>query len=43
MGVEAVKALADIDKTAKLKPTDPARAKALKAINESLKNYYDSF
>ena len=43
MGVGAVKALADIDKTAKLKPTDPARAKALKAINESLKNYYDSF
>ena len=43
VGADAVKALADIDKTAKLKPTDPARAKALKAVNDSLKSYYDSF
>jgi hypothetical protein len=35
--------LDEIDKTAKLKPSDPARVKALKAINTSLKEYYDSF
>ena len=39
----AKKAFADIDKTAKAKPTDPARAAALKAINASLKEYYKSF
>lgn len=39
----AKKAFADIDKTAKAKPNDPARAAALKAINASLKDYYKSF
>jgi hypothetical protein len=39
----AKKAFADIDKTAKAKPTDPARVAALKAINASLKDYYKSF
>lgn len=39
----AKKAFADIDKTAKAKPTDPARVAALKAINACLKEYYNSF
>jgi hypothetical protein len=39
----AKKAFADIDKTAKAKPSDPTRAGALKAINASLKEYYKSF
>lgn len=40
---KAGKAFADVDRTAKAKPTDPARAAAVKAINESLKDYYKSF
>lgn len=36
-------ALTKIDKTAKAKPTDPARVEALKAINVALKDYYKSF
>lgn len=36
-------AFAKIDKTAKAKPSDPARAEALKAINAALKEYYKSF
>lgn len=40
---KASKAFADYDKTAKSKPTDPARAAAVKAVNESLKDYYKSF
>lgn len=39
----AKKAFADIDKTAKAKPNDPARVAAMKAINASLKDYYKSF
>jgi hypothetical protein len=39
----AKKAFADIDKTAKAKPTDPERVAALKAINASLRDYYKSF
>jgi hypothetical protein len=39
----AKKALDAIDKTAKSKPTDPARVDALKAINVSLKEYYKTF
>lgn len=40
---KANKAFADLDKTAKAKPGDPARAAAMKAVNESLKDYYKSF
>jgi hypothetical protein len=40
---KAGKAFADYDKTAKATPTDPARAAAVKAVNESLKDYYKSF
>jgi hypothetical protein len=40
---KAGKAFAEVDKTAKLRPIDPVRAKALKAINDSLKDYYASF
>ncbi len=40
---KANKAFADHDKTAKAKATDPARAAAVKAIDESLKDYYKSF
>ena len=39
----AKKAFDALDKTAKAKPTDPARAAALKAINDSLKDYYKTF
>jgi len=39
----AKKAFADIDKTAKAKPSDPTRQAALKAINASMKEYYKSF
>jgi hypothetical protein len=39
----AKKALAEVDKTAKAKPNDPARMAAMKAINASLKDYYKSF
>jgi hypothetical protein len=39
----AKKAFEAIDKTAKAKPTDPARMAALKAINEALKDYYKTF
>jgi hypothetical protein len=39
----AKKAFADIDKTAKAKPSDPTRQAALKAINASMKDYYKSF
>lgn len=39
----AKKAFADIDKTAKLKPTDPARVAALKSIDAYLVVYYKSF
>jgi hypothetical protein len=37
------KAFDAIDKTAKAKPTDPARVAALKAINASLQDYYKTF
>ena len=40
---KAAKAFADYDKSAKAKPTDPARAAAVKAVNDSLKDYYKSF
>lgn len=40
---KASKAFADYDKTAKSKPTDPARVAAVTAVNESLKDYYKSF
>lgn len=40
---KASKAFADYDKTAKAKPTDPARAAAVKAVNDALKDYYKSF
>jgi hypothetical protein len=36
---KAKKAFEDLDKTAKAKPTDPARAAALKAINLALQDY----
>jgi hypothetical protein len=39
----AKKAFEAVDKTAKLKPADPARAAALKAINASLQDYYKTF
>lgn len=39
----AKKAFEAIDKTAKAKPTDPARVAALKAINASLQDYYKTF
>jgi hypothetical protein len=39
----AKKAFDAIDKTAKAKPTDPARVAALKAINASLQDYYKTF
>ena len=39
----AKKAFEAIDKTAKAKPTDPARVAALKAINVSLQDYYKTF
>jgi hypothetical protein len=37
------KAFDAIDKTAKAKPSDPARVAALKAINASLQDYYKTF
>lgn len=40
---KAAKAFSDLDKSAKLKPDDPARATALKAIDAALKDYYASF
>jgi len=39
----AKKAFDAIDKTAKAKPTDPARVAALKLINASLQDYYKTF
>jgi hypothetical protein len=39
----AKKAFEAIDKTAKAKPSDPARVAALKAINDALKEYYKTF
>jgi hypothetical protein len=39
----AKKALEAIDKTAKAKPTDPARVAALKAINLALQAYLKTF
>lgn len=40
---KAKKAFEAVDKTEKAKPTDAARVAALKAINESLKDYYNTF
>jgi hypothetical protein len=40
---KAKKAFEAVDKTAKSKPTDPVRVAALKAINESLQDYYKTF
>ena len=37
------KAFDAIDKTAKAKPSDPARVAALKAINASMQDYYKTF
>jgi len=39
----AKKAFEAVDKTAKAKPTDPARVAALKLINASLQDYYKTF
>lgn len=39
----AKKAFEAIDKTAKAKPTDPARAEAMKLINAALQDYYKTF
>lgn len=36
-------AFVDYDKTAKAKDGDPARQKAVKAVNDALKDYYKSF
>ena len=40
---KAKKAFEAVDNTVKAKPNDPARVAALKAINESLKDYYKTF
>jgi hypothetical protein len=40
---KAKKAFEAVDKTAKAKSNDPARVAALKAINESLQDYYKTF
>ena len=40
---KAKKAFEAVDKTAKAKSSDPARVAALKAINESLQDYYKTF
>jgi len=39
----AKKAFEAIDKTAKAKPTDPARVEAMKLINAALQDYYKTF